>query len=473
MQQVMAEQISEIRNALELPTRDRAEVESRAAQLLSMFTPFCPLRREVEAAWSPEKVPKFELQATGPLVREEPDMRTFEIVELEVDFGDLTYGLGIEGCRTLDALAEYLTLHPFLRGLTTTEAMRDRLKKWCIVVLETNSYSSAVEHILKALRSEIDVHEAWVLLGDIDVEDSFPMGKVQICGIGSAQVEKWMSSLVAAGLDELRRPDIRQNFERKWQGHTAAVYRCIADKDATMSAALTHAVQACALLRMVEPGNVSATQRSYLQPEQITSQMAVSSVLLDPETLGHSVTSAPIFNPPCGIVIDRASFVEKWEYGHLRSLHELLSADPQTEFQRDLVASLMVYSRQRLTSDAIEKLIFAFSGLEAILVDPGIRVPKRFTLRKRLSGMFAANESVRQHIAQAVDRAYELRSNYLHEGIAIKDRQIVESFLQYAWLLFLRLVERQKRWRSVNDLRAELDKGFTSRFGEHSPADAP
>lgn len=473
VQEVTSEQLEQIRRALTLPESDVAEFEKRAAEILAGFAHFCPLHRQAKASWSPERVPEVKLEVTGLLVKEAPDPRTFEIVEIEASFGDRAYNLDMGGCRLLDALAEALALHPRLHGRTTTQAMRERVKNWCFVVLETNVYTNAVGHVLDALRRDVDVHEAWVLLADIDVEDSFPMGSVRICGIGSAQVNKWMSSLVTAGLSESTRPDIREHFERDWQGHTAAVYRCIADVDATKSAALIHTERACSLLRMVEPGNVSATQRSYLQPERLMSQMGVRSVLLDPERLDHFVDSETKLNPPCGIVVDKASFKEKWERGYLRALHELLSSAPQTEFQHDLLGALMVYSRHRLTSDPIEKLIFVFSGMEAVLVEPDKRIPKRFTLRKRLCGMFAGDESVRRNIAKVVNDAYELRSNYLHEGTAIRDRQIVEAFLGYAWLLFLRLIERHQRWRSVHELRLELDSDFKARFGEPEPAKDP
>jgi hypothetical protein len=321
-----------------------------------------------------------------------------------------------------------------------------------------------VEFVLVDLKKDIALHETWVHLADIDVEDCVPMGKVEIRGISEKQIESWVQAQLKNGLDEALAERVRSDLRNEWQGHTAAVYHAIGDSSAVEASTIEYAERACALIRIVEPGNQSATQRSYLQPQTFLAQAGSRSLLIDPTDKTFTAPQGLVSNPPCGIRITRESFPKQWEEGLLRSLHELLSADPCSPFQDWLLRAALIYSRQRLSPEPIEKLIFAISALETMFF-AGDRNAGRKIFKRRFSAALAGSEEYRKHVYDVVDNANRLRDGFLHHGKSVDDRHAIEEFLKNAWLFFWRLIPHHERWRDINDYCKELDSTYDTLFG--------
>lgn len=449
-----------------IPANDAADLERAAADLLRAFEPE-RATVELSSEWRPARPSVATFTASniiGPVVSEESELNTFTVRALRVAIDSASYQLDEAGCALLNRIAERWALHPQLRDLSTTARMRERVKTWCFEILASGKFFASVDFILNKLESELDNHEIWIQLADIDVQDCVPMGHVELRGIGTEQIAAWMASVRSSGATESTERATRNKLEMEWQGHTAAVYRGFGDRAAVESLAVEHAERACALIRMIEPGNLSVVQRSYLQPLTLLSQAGLRALLIDPGMREFSLSQTSAWNPPCGIKISRESFAARWEEGLLRYLHELLLADPASSFQDHLLRALLIYSRQRLSTDPIEKLIFAISGLETMLF-AGARKANIKTTQKRLSALLASDETDRKAIYRVVKDAYDLRASFLHHGNRFSDLHTVEQFLRNSWSLFLHAIRRHAHWSSINVYCAELDSVYASRFG--------
>lgn len=443
-----------------LPEAEVASLENAAAELIREFEKRPEGEPLSSRSWEPERVPQFQVgeeNIVGNLIIQEPDPDTFQIINIIISMKSGAFELKKPGCEMLDQLAERWASHPRIRGLSNHKAIRDRLIRWCSRVLESDRYSSCVDHILNRLRSEVGIHEIWIQLADIDVQDRVPMGAVELRGIDEASVDKWIDNLSDDKLIEPGRSRLRKKLKEHWQGETAAVYRGTGDLPAVEESAVEHTERACAMLRMLEPGNRSAIQRSYLQPLTLVSQTGVRAVLTDPQTHEFSSMRKSIDTPPVGITIEWDRFSEKWENGGLRKLHELLSADPPSPFQEHLVRAILIYSRHRLTCDPIEKLIFAFVGVETMLL-AGDKTSKIVApLKRRLGAAVGIESAERDEFNGLVNRAHRMRSDFLHHGHSLEDRKTVQKFLSHSWAFFTLAIENHTRWKSISEYCAALD----------------
>lgn len=459
--------VEKVRRSIGVAENDAAELEHAAAKLLRAFKPVVNGQSTDSERWQPDRAVAFALSEediVGPFVVETPDQNTFSTVALQVALKSGRYALDKAGCELLEQLAERWSLNARFRDLSTPASMRERLKRWCFQILESEQFCSSVNFVVASLKEDIDLHEVWVGLADIDVEDCVPMGKIEIRGITREQIETWIQAQVRNGLPEESVASIRAQLQNEWQGHTAAVYSAIGDNSAVQAAAVEYAERACALIRLVEPGNQSATQRSYLQPQTFLAQAGSRTMLIDPMDSKPSALHGLVSNPPCGIRITRASFPKQWEEGLLRNLHELLSADPRSPFQDWLLRAVLIFSRQRLSTEAIEKLIFVISALETMFF-AGDRNAGRKVFKRRFSAALAGSEEYRKHICDVVDNANRLRDGFLHHGRSADDRRAIELFLKNAWLFFWLLIPHHERWHDINDYCQELDSAYDSRFG--------
>lgn len=451
-----------------LPEFDRANLENAAAELLSSFREDDQSEKASRrSTWQPERMPTLNLAKEnfiGPLVMERPDLNTFTIQEIRVEFEGRGYVLDSHGCHLLDRLAEHWSSHPRLSGLSTSARMRDRLREWCIQVLDSQQFSSSVDAVLSQLNGEIGSHEVWIGLADIDVQHPFAMGKVEIRSVDADQVRAWLQILRDAHIEEPLWAATKRRLESDWQGHTVAIYRGWGDLSAVEAMAVEHTERACAFLRTIDPGNQSAIQRSYLQPLTLASQWGARNLMIDPiqphsKWLRHSV-----FNPPYGITVTNELFQSQWEEGGLRPLHELLSVDKPTPFQDRLTQAILVYSRHRLSADPVEKLIFAIAGTETMLLRDGDHHGIKYTLRRRLSALLADNIDQRKALQDEVDQAYRRRSEFLHHGSGIDDRRHVESFLRHVWCYFIFAINHHTHWPTLRDHHDELEAAYKAKF---------
>ena len=464
---MISSDVQRIRNTIGVSEADAAKFERLASGLLLAFSKGNGDLKDRASRWTPDRHVTGKIDESmfvGPLVRETPDQKTFEIIALDVYLESGHYSLDAAGCTRLAELSHYWADHPRLSGLVTPASMRDRLKDWCFDVLFSNQFHSSVDYILKQVRSDVDLYEVWVQLADIDVQDSFPMGLVSIRGISPDTIDEWMCTWDESSNEEVPL-GVRENLQENWQGHTAAVYCGIGDREAVQAFATEHAERACAAIRLVEPGNQSTTQRSYLQPLTLASQMGARRILANPASRQLAETAIPVTNPPCGIVISRESFPRQWADGKLRILHEFLSLQKPTAFQQHLLRALLIYTRQRLSSDPVEKLIFAFSGVETMLLGGDEKIGIRFALKKRMAAFLAGTKEYRDHIARIVNDAYNLRSGFLHHGKELAERRAIELFLQHSWIFFWRIIDEHERWDTIVDCCGELDGMYERRFG--------
>ena len=450
-----------------LTAKEALALEKSARELIAEFLP--AKARPQDRNWQPDKPAVAEINESniiGPVWIESREPRTDRVVGRAVASSTGHFELDERGCAKLDALAEQLACSPALVELTTADAMRKRLQRWCAAILLDRVGESCVSYVLAALKADLGTHEVWVQLSGIDVEHRFFLGKVELCGIHKDVIEAWLAEARGAGLDESALDRYRAALTPRWQGQTAAVYRAYGDTSIVQRDAAEEAQRVCALLRAVNPRGTSPTSRSFLQPLELYSQANIRLLLINPAKATCSMQGRPWDSRdagPDGVTITRDNLHELQAGAGLADIHDLLSSDPMSDFQRDVLRSLLIYSRQHLTVDPVEKTIFTISALETLLY---AGQPKLYqdTIKRRISGLLAGKATMKEHVESCVSSAYKLRNKFLHHGHSIAELQQVESFLLIAWCFFVRVLSQHRLWPNSKTFCEALDKQFQQRF---------
>jgi hypothetical protein len=453
----------------ELAPEEIAALEASARELIAAFQP--AKARRAEKNWEPEKpvvAALDESNISGPVWTATPDPRTDRIVARAVGGNGRHLELDEEGCAQLDLLAERWASLPAFVGLTTIDAMRERLQRWCAAILLDALNESCVPFIVAALTEELDTHEVWIQLSGIDVEHRFQLGKVDLCGISPTIIDRWLTEARDAGFSEASLDLYKVALSEKWQGQTAAVYRAYGDADIVQRDAAEEAERVCALLRVVDPHGSSPSSRSFLQPVELYSQGNIRRALTDPTKTTCSMEERPwdgLDGMPDGLRITRESLPLLWRDAGLVHVHQLLTSDPMAAFQKDVLRALLIYARQHLTVDPVEKTIFTISAVETLLFGGQTKLDQRAT-KRRLSGFLAGQPAVKEHIFTCVKAAYDFRNNFLHHGRSIADTRQVENFLLVVWCFFTRVLSQQHRWPDAKAFGDAMEKNFQRRFGD-------
>lgn len=450
-------------------------LETSAKELIAEFRP--AKAKPLNELWQPNKPVVASLEGSsiiGPIWIEKADPRTNRIIgRICTRQGiDAHFELDQHGSAMLDSLAERWASLQTLAGLSTAEAMRERLQSWCAAMLFEQLRECCVPFVLSALTKDLDTHEVWVQLSGIDVEHRFQLGKVELCGVSCDVIESWIATLRDSGLDSSALENYKAILTRNWQGQTAAVYKAYGDPEVVQHDAAEEAQRVCALIRASDPRGSSPTSRSFLQPIELRSQANIRRLLINPTRITCSTQDQPWDGqnaPTHCMTITRANLAVLWSEGGLASIHDLLSSNCRSAFQRDVLRSLLIYSRQHLTVDPVEKTLFTISALETLLFAGQPRVYQDTAIR-RISGLLAGAQEMNEHVQTNVAAAYRFRNRFLHHGHNIADIEKVEAFLIIAWLFFSRVLASHDRWPTAKIFCDILDEQYRERFGDAPPA---
>lgn len=456
-----------------LSPEERNELEQRAWSLRAQFREI-PEPPAAAPKWQPDRPIAGEItpdQIIGVLWGHHLDTEGRHIERITGSLGGRTFAFDFAAIKMLDELAERWALLPSCLNLTTTESMRWRLMKWCALVFaESGEPVSCVDTVLADFQSELGQHAIWVQISGVEVEAPFRMGALELRSVTVADIEQWAHTQCPDPSDPKQLDGLRRKYVKSWQGRTAAIYHGLGDKAATIAAAIEHAERTCALLRVLGPGASNPTSRSFVQPISLFWQVRMREMLIDPQTRGGSILGQPAQMDAPSYGIPKTALPLLFERGQFAQAHELLSAPARSAFQERLLGALLIYARQRLTVDPIEKLIFTISAMETMLYadDPSAR---QGMLKRRLSGLLAPSEAQRTELFDVVAAAFGLRKQFLHHGHRVNDMRAVEAFLDVALLFFRRLLVQQREWESVGDFCQTMDVEYKSRFGDDaSPA---
>lgn len=182
---------------------------------------------------------------------------------------------------------------------------------------------------------------------------------------------------------------------------------------------------------------------------------------MDPETINASDSQRPprdgLHGVPDGLVITQENWPSLWDDGQLRYVHELLAEESPSRFQLALIQSLLIYSKQRLTTDPVEKVILTMAALEGLLCAGHVK--------KRLAGGSAGSDIYKAHVDRSIDDASNIRNKFLHQGLSLDAAHTVEQFLQVVWLFYRRALPQHAAWKTSHEFLNALDDAYKSRFG--------
>jgi hypothetical protein len=142
--------------------------------------------------------------------------------------------------------------------------------------------------------------------------------------------------------------------------------------------------------------------------------------------------------------------------GLLEKLHGLASDISSTEMRKSLYESLLIYSKNTLTLDPSEKLVFVLVSLESLLLRDSSE-PIQGNLAERLAFLVGENLEERKEAVAITKDAYALRSNFVHHGRGIDDVETLDKFLLQAWQGLANLISNLDNFARREDLISYLN----------------
>ena len=336
-----------------------------------------------------------------------------------------------------------------LQGEVSQSFVLEELFIWLRQRLERNTTDTFCDRLLARCEAEVKDHEIWVPLHRTYARDSRAFGTTVLRPISKDLMDAWFFRFVPAN-DAVR---VQRDRERSKLQATLAVCTSIrAEKTKAEEIAFERAIEASALLRFLSPANWSAKTRSYVVPLGMEKAEGKELLYIN-NGLIESTSSSAIDRGPTAWNLDEHVHHLPHLFGPLSAL---MSDHEGSQFRRQVHEGLLLYSKNSLTNEASEKLVFVLVALESIFLRNSSE-PIQGNLAERIAFLIGETLEARKIIVTTTRQIYGLRSNFIHHGQSIEDNDLLEKFLWFAWESFAYLLQLIDKAKTVEELLSSLD----------------
>jgi hypothetical protein len=301
---------------------------------------------------------------------------------------------------------------------------------------------------IKAVKS----YEVWLPIPVVQITNPFQIGDVMFRRITKGMMDEWaaFSNALSSQKSEAAFDSLRSRI----QATTAACVPVVAEPIRGDQLALERSDGAIAVLRLACPAIMSPHKWAPIDPSFVDRLSA--SILLrieDKKIVGQHNSLRPRMLDQW--LVNRQDIEDNfrtiWGFGHN------LLATSQNEFQEILLDALLHYSRSLLKSDIAERLLYVVTALESLFIkDPKENIVQN--LRERMAALAGPSKSERLKLLETVSRVYELRSAFIHRGLAVKDFPMLEQFFADAWTTLFFILNNYNKWRTKQEFLRAIDE---------------
>lgn len=392
------------------------------------------------------KRPRFESQRFPPLVisqdhivgrirGERIDDLKNEVTAVEFECNEGVVGLEGDAVKELAKLTHMA--HKYIADTANVSELflRRQLIEW----IERRHRREIAEPLSTFLPAQVTAavvpRTVLIPIANLCLEADLPFGLVEFKVITAALMDDWHGVFKAGPLGE--HADFEGWFERlrkTTQGLAAVSMTVESDEYYALQECLEKAEQAVALLRIIHPVNTSPNTILYVRPLGSESLESYSAYCYEGDAFrGHRIDTRWPF--PTFFEFPRSEH----QTHLLRNLIALFSARERTDYQQRLFDALLIYSRNNISKEPSEKLVFCLVAVESMLLRNASE-PVQDNIGERMAYLVGDSPADRMEIERLVKRVYELRSQFVHHGQRPKDMDTLARFMEKVWVLFIHLI---------------------------------
>lgn len=361
-------------------------------------------------------------------------------------------GLIGNGFEALNQLGQQMQRTDPLRESTSIEFIRDTIFEWAEGRYNKASSESLTEHVAKRAEEEIKDFEIWIPLHRTYVQSSLQLGKAVVLTITRAMMNAAEARLPTPDAEKTA---VRFAFARDRsavQGCAAVAVKVRAEKRKAVQVARQEAETAAGLLRFFSPANWTPKLRSYCAPLGTENLRRRAELFLESGAITNY--SRGILDSGGDSMFSDADFANF--PGVLDRLKELSAERKRSEFQQALYDAILVYSKNSVTIDPSDKLVYILVAVESMLLR-NTNEPLGKNIGERMAFLVGNSLEARKAVASNVDDIYRLRSSFIHHGNSVEDLDVLSEFMLNAWTCFVVLLGNKDQFGTKDELISALE----------------
>lgn len=338
------------------------------------------------------------------------------------------FGLASDDWFASELIQDRLCEVPWIRERISRTFIEDALMTWAqdhFFHPEGASFSCT---FVKRCRTAVSVVDVWVPVAHLEIEARLTFGGVKICPLSAQQIDEFEATVDTILPD--RREGAEQlfaNIRTKFQGFAAILFTVEAEPVVAQERALVMARDAVSLLRFFAPAALDA---DALCPVALAGLELVPSSNVITVSEGRFGYSSSMARSVSFWRLSSAAILNLEQNG-LPQAADLLDPSHLSEFSMAVRSSLITFSNGCTLADRIERLGYALSSLEGVLLRHEME-PVQASVAERLALLVSDNQDDGVHIAQLVRRAYYLRKRRWTQAPSPREQQVIAELVFHA-----------------------------------------
>jgi len=366
-----------------------------------------------------------------------------------------TLGLSGEKYRRLVLLSEQMQNSKELHSIISLSFITDAVFDWVRDYYKGVVTIPMVEYVLSRCEASIEDLEVWVPIAMLYVQSETTIGRLTFRTLTKEMFDQWrLDAKQKHPLDYQKIWEALDREQKPLQGLAASTLRIQAERERAFEIAMEETTKSVAVLRFFSPANFHPRARSYCAPLGTENLQQTIHLLLTDDNLIETTSATVDKGSKRWVIPDVAlSMIKK---GGLDILSGLLVKDSLTSFQKELLDSVLLYSRSSLMADPADKMIYMFAALESILLRSDSEAVAQ-NIGERMSFVVGTSADERKAIVANAKQVYSLRSKFVHHGHAVKDTETLHVFMRNSWTFLSMLIQSANRYQTREELIDTLE----------------
>lgn len=365
-----------------------------------------------------------------------------------------------EAYTTLSRLSEKIAAERAWKTSIGPSFIEEQLVRWVQRSIDGDE-RSAFDFVVNAAAQAVQSFEVWLPIPTLSIVRSFTVGRTTFRRITREMMDELWEHVPEKSEENRIGFDLHRS---ELQGHTAACVSVLAEPETGNTHAVNESDAAIALVRLCCPALLTSRLWTAADPSFVGRiggprflHVREGQVIRE-----HDSLPAGLF-PRWNLT---AAEIERHYRATWTFADGLLSVE-RTPYQSLLLGALIHYSKSCLKSDVSERLLYVIAALEQILVQERSLIEQN--LARRVSTITARDENEVKEHTKVVQKVYDQRSRFVHDGRAVREADELDRFLRLVWGLMLFLLRNHKKFVtkealiSLIDWHAEQGSRFTTR----------
>ncbi len=366
------------------------------------------------------------------------------------------WGIPIDKYMRVETLVDAVLKLKWARTSLSDKFVRECFLEWAEKSILKATTESFCDYLLFLCSKKVVKIRAVVPIQYLAVEERFEFGPGSIIPFGDgffSDLERNLESMEASKADRARL--LYERMKSDMKDCAAFELELIAEPNYAQEISLQLATDMVGLLRFLSPASGEASLMSPLSPLGATHVPDYHVI-----TLGINKS----FSYTHGMAAETAGYwlvskyvVEEMRRENLEALGQLLLIDGLSEFARSVRSSILAFSRALTFPDMSDRLIFAFSAIEGLMLKDQSE-PIQQNVGERVAFLTTNDPEERQSVVGNFRSVYRMRSQYIHHRLTTIDLSELNDAFENIRNALAAAVENLDQFATRQEFLAAIDR---------------